>query len=46
MARTKQNAFKSKAGKAPCKQIATKATQRSAQAASGIKKQENMKIFL
>uniref|UniRef100_A0A452HP49 Uncharacterized protein n=1 Tax=Gopherus agassizii TaxID=38772 RepID=A0A452HP49_9SAUR len=38
MARTKQTARKSTGGKAPCKQLATKAARKSAPATGGVKK--------
>jgi histone H3 len=38
MARTKQTTRKSTGGKVPCKQLATKATRKSAPAAGGVKK--------
>jgi histone H3 len=45
MARTKQTARKSTGGKAPRKQLATKAARKSAPAAGGVKKVNTIKVF-
>ena len=46
MARTKQTARKSTGGKAPRKQLATKAARKSAPAAGGVKKVFNKKFYI
>ncbi|XVF32183.1 hypothetical protein REPUB_Repub17cG0060000 [Reevesia pubescens] len=44
MARTKQTARKSTGGKAPCKQLATKAARKSAPATGGVKKPHHFRL--
>ena len=46
MARTKQTARKSTGGKAPRKQLATKAARKSAPATGGVKKVKNHALLL
>ena len=46
MARTKQTARKSTGGKAPRKQLATKAARKSAPATGGVKKRVKMDVSL
>ena len=45
MARTKQTARKSTGGKAPRKQLATKAARKSAPATGGVKKPHRYRLF-